>query len=168
MAKAKTDTAPPVVTPMLVPATLRGAQIFNTATFLTTIGAITNGSFKIAINGVVQDTTPTNFATATTMALAAAAITTALGGSTVATCTWSATALNFTITTTLTGAAATISYASAPTTGADISTLCMLTQLSGAALSQGSSRPMGVGVLRVQKQRYRDWIAAGGTPPIYT
>jgi hypothetical protein len=29
-------------------------------------------------------------------------------------------------------------------------------------------RPMGVGVMRIQKQRYRDWIAAGGTPPIYT
>ena len=29
-------------------------------------------------------------------------------------------------------------------------------------------QPMGVGVLRVQKQRYRDWITAGGTPPIYT
>ena len=29
-------------------------------------------------------------------------------------------------------------------------------------------QPMGVGVLRVQKQRYREWIAAGGTPPIYT
>ena len=28
--------------------------------------------------------------------------------------------------------------------------------------------PMGVGVMRVQKQRYRDWIAAGGTPPIYS
>jgi len=27
---------------------------------------------------------------------------------------------------------------------------------------------MGVGVMRVQKQRYRDWIAAGGTPPIYS
>ena len=25
-----------------------------------------------------------------------------------------------------------------------------------------------VGVMRVQKQRYRDWITAGGTPPIYT
>ena len=29
-------------------------------------------------------------------------------------------------------------------------------------------QPMGVGVLRVQKQCYRDWITAGGTPPIYT
>jgi len=29
-------------------------------------------------------------------------------------------------------------------------------------------RPMGVGIMRIQKQRYRDWIAAGGTPPIYT
>jgi hypothetical protein len=28
--------------------------------------------------------------------------------------------------------------------------------------------PMGVGVMRVQKQRYRDWITAGGTPAIYT
>lgn len=32
----------------------------------------------------------------------------------------------------------------------------------------GPAQPMGVGVLRVQKQRYRDWITAGGTPPIYT
>jgi hypothetical protein len=29
-------------------------------------------------------------------------------------------------------------------------------------------QPMGVAVLRVQKQRYRDWITAGGTPAIYT
>ena len=29
-------------------------------------------------------------------------------------------------------------------------------------------QPIGVAALRVQKQRYRDWIAAGGTPPIYT
>lgn len=29
-------------------------------------------------------------------------------------------------------------------------------------------QPIGCAVLRVQKQRYRDWIAAGGTPAIYT
>lgn len=28
-------------------------------------------------------------------------------------------------------------------------------------------QPMTVAVLKVQKQRYRNWIAAGGTPPIY-
>jgi hypothetical protein len=28
--------------------------------------------------------------------------------------------------------------------------------------------PMGVGIMRIQKQRYRDWITAGGTPAIYT
>jgi hypothetical protein len=29
-------------------------------------------------------------------------------------------------------------------------------------------QPMGVGVLRTQQNRYDQWIAAGGTPPIYT
>ena len=28
-------------------------------------------------------------------------------------------------------------------------------------------RPKGVASLRLLKQMYRDWIAAGGTPPIY-
>jgi hypothetical protein len=28
--------------------------------------------------------------------------------------------------------------------------------------------PMGVGIMRTQQQRYRDWITAGGTPAIYT
>jgi len=27
--------------------------------------------------------------------------------------------------------------------------------------------PMGIGVMRSQPQRYRDWVAAGGTPPVY-
>ena len=174
MAKTKTapvetlDAAPEPLVDM-TPASLIGGAITDQAAFLTTITAILNGSMAISINGAVVQGVSTTFSGLNTMPLVAAAIAGMLGGATVVRCTWNATTAGLTITTVRTGLTASIGYAGAPVAGTDISSLCHFTAATGASLTQGQvPRPAGIGVLRVQKQRYRDWIAAGGTPSIYT
>jgi hypothetical protein len=127
-------TTPPAWTA----ARLTGGQILDTATFLTTIGAITNGAMAITINGSVVQGVQSNFNGLNTMALVAAAIAGMLGGATVVRCTWIA-GTHFEIATTRTGVTATIGYASAPAAGTDISALCHFTSGTGAALTQGAT-----------------------------
>jgi hypothetical protein len=126
-------TTPPAWTP----ARLRGGQIVDTVAFLASINAITNGSMAITINGNVVQGVLTDFSGLGTMPLVAAAIGGMLGGATVCRCTWLGSM--FEIDTTRTGTAATLTYASAPASGTDISALCHFTAATGAALTQGAT-----------------------------
>jgi hypothetical protein len=128
-------TTPPAWTP----AVLTSGVIADQATFLTTIDAINNGSMAITINGAVVQGVPSDFTGLNSMPLVAAALGGMLGGSTVVRCAWVSASNHFTITTTRTGTAATIGYASAPTSGTDISALCHFTAVTGAALTQGAT-----------------------------
>jgi hypothetical protein len=130
------EVAPP---PTPTAAFLTGGTVADPATLLTALEAVADGSFRIAINTVVQNTTQTDFAGSNNLALVAALITSSLGGNTVARCTWNAVGSRFTITTAATGTAATIGYASAPPSGTDISDACALSQASGATLTQGTA-----------------------------
>jgi hypothetical protein len=128
-------TTPPAWTP----AVLTGGVVADPAALLTSLLAITDGSLRITINGVVQNTIATDFTAAGTLAVVASRITTSLGGSNVAVCAWVAASNRFTITTNAKGAAATIGFASTPPSGTDISALCHFTAATGAALTQGAT-----------------------------
>jgi Protein of unknown function (DUF3383) len=121
------------------PAILTGGTVPDPAALLTTLEAITDASMAITINGTVVQMTPTSLAGAGTMLLIAALITSALGGNTVARCQWVVANNHFTITTNATGAAATLTVASAPAAGTDISALCHFTTATGATLTQGTA-----------------------------
>jgi hypothetical protein len=100
---------------------------------LNALTAITDGTFAIAVNGVVQVVGPTDFTGMASLAACAARIDLAMPD---CSCAWSTD--HFVITTHATGPAATLSYASSEPPHTDISTLCKLTSAQGASLAQGS------------------------------
>lgn len=85
--------------------------------------AITNGAFNISINGAAANVTALNLSSVTNLNGVASAITAKLG--TAGTCRW--TGEYFVIESATTGASSTVTYATAPGTGTDISALLKLT-----------------------------------------
>ena len=100
---------------------------------LTTLQTITNGGFSIKINGTAQTVSALDISALTSYSAIATQITTQLTG---ATCTWDSSFKAFIITTSATGSTATIEYATAPSSGSDISEMLGLTS---GTLSQGSA-----------------------------
>lgn len=106
-----------------------GASLAGTS--LATIQDVA-GSLTVSINGTAHTAASLDLSAATSFSNAATLITTALGISTVGTCTWNATNSTFQITTTATGATATISFVTG-TAAAGLG----LSQAAGALTSQG-------------------------------
>lgn len=113
-------------------AVLRGAQVAEVAT-VDALQAITDGSFNITINGVVENITLLDFSTVTTLSEAAAVIDAKLTGGT-------ATVSNsrIIITSDTTGALSTITLATAGASGTFVGELLGLASGTGAVLTQGA------------------------------
>jgi hypothetical protein len=103
----------------------------NQPALLTSLQAITAGGFAMTIDGTVRQVGPINFSGAASLTGCATLIDTALG--TWANCAWNATAGLFQISSATSGAASTVTYASAPATGTDVSATLKLTSASGAS-----------------------------------
>lgn len=95
--------------------------------------AITTGSFKVTIDGVLKTLSNLDFSAQTTLNGVASTITTALAGS--GTCAWNGS--RFSITSATTGITSSVSYASATGSGTDISALLKLTLDLASPLVQG-------------------------------
>jgi hypothetical protein len=119
-----------------VAAWLRSAK--NTKT-VANFKAITDGAFVISIDNTAYTVEGLDFSSVTSFSDAAATIQAALvtAGATGATVTYSSLTQAFTITSGTTGASSEVGYASAPTTGTDISVFIGLTEASGAVDSIG-------------------------------
>jgi hypothetical protein len=116
-----------------MPAILTGDVIPNPGALLTALQAVGNASFAITINGTAQELEPMDMTGINTLADAAAMIADEMTG---ATCEYQSGM--FVIETDAKGASATLSYASAPADGADISTGLRLTSTTASSLVQGS------------------------------
>lgn len=115
-----------------VAAWLRGAKFTST---LTALKAVTDGAFVISIDNTAQTVSLVDLSTATSLSDVAALITAKMNDT--ATVAYSSLTGAFTITSRTTGATSEVGYASAPTTGTDLSTLLNLTQALGAVQSVG-------------------------------
>jgi len=100
------------------------------ATLLSTLQGTASGAFSVTIDGTVVDLAPIDFTGVADLTAAAALIETGLG--TKGTFIWNAILGIFQMHSATTGAASTITYASAPTTGTDISGTLKLTLATGA------------------------------------
>lgn len=99
---------------------------------------IATGAFDITVDGVLKHLTGISFVGLTTMNAMAAAVQTVLAAASVgATCVW--TGKRFKLTSGTTGAASTISFASAPGAGVDISPLLALRLADGGKTTVGSA-----------------------------
>jgi hypothetical protein len=114
-----------------IAAFLKGGKLTST---LATLQAITAGALTVTVDGVAKTTSTLNLSTAVSFSTAAALITTALGLTGGAACTYDSQAGGFVITSGTTGATSTITVGS----GTSAATLG-LTAATGAVCSQGSA-----------------------------
>lgn len=114
-------------------ATLRGGVLTVAQQVMALWTAITTGSLRISVDGVVKTLSALTFAAQTNLNGVASVITTALAGS--ATVTWDG--QRFTVRSATTGAASTLSYADPTGTGVDISAMLKLTASTGTAPVNG-------------------------------
>jgi hypothetical protein len=109
-------------------ALLKGGILTTAEQSLATWTGITTGSFKVTIDGTEKTVTGLDFSAVTNLNGVASEINTELTGGTVS---WDGS--RFTVTSSTTGASSTIGYASAASTGTDISGLLKLTSATALA-----------------------------------
>lgn len=110
---------------------LHGGILTTAQQALANFTAIINGGMKITIDGTQKSLTALNFSGATNLNGIASIVTTALAGA--GTVTWNATYGRFEVTSATTGATSTVSQATAPTSGTDVSGLLGLATGSAVA-----------------------------------
>ena len=109
------------------------AYLLGGSVDLTAIAAVSTGAFDITIDGTVRNISDLDFGEATTLAQVASVVNTAL--SSYGSCQVYHNKLL--IKSAATGADATISYASTPSSGTDVSALLGLTEAAGASAKDG-------------------------------
>lgn len=112
------------------PALLKCAPL-KSGVDVDTFKAVTDGAFKITVDGILKDIVTINFSTVTTLDDVATAITGAMAGG--ATCTYDATTNRFVFTSALAGDLSSVSYLEAGSSGTDISGDGFLNGLSGSS-----------------------------------
>lgn len=124
--------AAPTATEIETPAVLTGGTV--TPASLT---SISDGAFKISVNGDEKDITGLNFASADDINGVVTVLTGKIDGVTV-----TANEESLILTTTETGNAATLAFASAGSAGTDVSALLGLTSGAGATVANGTTTPV--------------------------
>lgn len=124
--------AAPTATEIETPAVLTGGTV--TPASLT---SISDGAFKISVNGDEKDITGLDFASADDISGIVTVLTGKIDGVTVA-----ANEESLILTTTETGSAATLAFASAGSAGTDVSALLGLTSGAGASVVNGTTTPV--------------------------
>lgn len=101
---------------------LKGGVLTAAEQAISNFTAVTNGGFNVTVDGSVKSVTALNLSAVTNLNGVASAINAKLTGATIA---WDGS--RFTITSSTTGTTSTLSYATAPASGADVSGLLKLT-----------------------------------------
>ena len=104
---------------------LYGFALSTSQQALTNFTVVTSGGMKVTIDGTLKSVSSLDFSGATTLPGIAAIVTTALASS--GTVTWDAVNKRFQVKSATTGTSSTVSFASAPTSGTDVSALLGLT-----------------------------------------
>lgn len=115
---------------------LRGAILTSGQQAMSNFTSITNGSMKITIDGVAKTLTAIDFSAQTNLNGVASQVNAGLTGGTV---TWDGVNSRFVVTSSTTGATSTVGYATAHTSGTDISALLGLTQAQSAVPVPGAA-----------------------------
>lgn len=102
-------------------AVLHGGVLTTGQQSIANFTAVSSGGMRITVDGVLKSLSAINLSGVTNLNGVASAVTTALAGA--ATVVWNANLKRFDVTSATTGATSTLSYASAPVSGTDISAL---------------------------------------------
>ncbi|OAT23282.1 topoisomerase IA [Buttiauxella gaviniae ATCC 51604] len=150
-------------------AVLSGGVLATGDKTITKFTAVTDGAFKLTINGTLKNVSGLDLSAVTTLAEVATAVSAKL--STLATVTWNDSDSRFVVTTLNTGAAATLTVATAGSSGTDLSVLLKLTAAAGAVVvpgHAGASVPNAGKVLPVNTQTDFDVLLGAGNSVLKT
>lgn len=141
---------------------IEGDALTPTEQTIGTWTAITTPKFDISIDGDDQTIAPASFAGAASLNVIASRIQTALqavasGGYTAATCVWDATNARFVITSGTTGAASTVSDASTPGSGTDISGMLKMTAADNPTIVDGIAAETPVACIAILDNQRQYW-----------
>ncbi|VXB25054.1 Exotoxin [Burkholderia sp. 8Y] len=132
---------------------LLGGTLSAAQQALANFTAVSSGGMKVTIDGTLKSLTGISLSGVLNLNGVASAVTTALAGA--GTCVWDAEFGRFEITSATTGATSSVSFASAPTSGTDISALMGLTStFSGAYVSAGVAAESAVSAVTLFDANY--------------
>lgn len=123
---------------------------------LAELKAVTAGGFKITVNGTEVTVSALDLSAATSWSAMATAIATAIGNT--VTGAYDSNLGAFIFTTVSTGDEASISFASSPASGTDLSAMLGLTEASGAVLSSGSDALPAAQNMNLITHVTRNWV----------
>lgn len=142
---------------------LRGAILNPTQQALSNFTGVTDGGFKITVDGTAKTVSGLDFSTATNLNGVASEVNSVLTGAVVA---WDAVNSRFVVTSDTTGATSAVSWATAPDSGTDVSTLLGLTQAQSAVPVEGIASETLTAAYQVLLDMSNDWygtmVAATG------
>lgn len=133
---------------------LRGAILNPTQQALSNFTGIDDGAFKITVDGADKTVSGLDFSEATNLNGVASEINSALTGATVA---WDGVNSRFVVTSATTGATSAVGWATAPTTGTDVSALLGLTQAQSAVPVAGIAAETYLGAVQKLADMSNDW-----------
>ncbi|WP_429498955.1 DUF3383 domain-containing protein [Robbsia andropogonis] len=137
---------------------LRGKILTAAQALVSNFTAITNGSFKVTVDGTARPVTGLNFSGVANLNGVASAINAVL---TQATTTWDGS--RFVITSNTSGAASSVGYASATGSGTDVSALMQLTSGNATPVS-GIAAESLVAAINTLADMSTDWYGVGLAP----
>lgn len=145
-------------------AVLHGGVLTAAEKAIANFTAITSGGLRITIDGTLKSLTGINLSAQTNLNGVASALTTALGGA--GTVTWNASLGRFDVVSATTGTSSTITYATAPVSGADISALLKLQTGQASAPVAGIAAETLLSAVTTVADKSTDWyglyVAATG------
>ncbi len=145
---------------------LVGSILSATQQAITNFTSITNGGLTITVDGAQHAITGMNFASVTNLNGVASIFQTALAGS--ATVTWDATNTVFRVKSASTGTSSSVTFATAPGNGTDVSGLLGLTSAAGGYVQAGiaAETPLAaVTALALMTNAWYGLMFAAATPP---
>jgi hypothetical protein len=134
---------------------LIGGVLGATQQQITNFTAVTNGGLNITVNGTVIPVTGINLSAVTNLNGVASALQTALGG--VAIVIFNPTSGFFEVESATTGPASTVSFASAPSSGTDLSALMGLTSTSGGFVVTGIAAESALAAATIVTAMTNNW-----------
>ncbi|WP_248322033.1 DUF3383 domain-containing protein [Caballeronia sp. Sq4a] len=132
---------------------LLGGTLSAAQQALANFTAVSSGGMKVTIDGTLKSLSGISLSGVTNLNGVASAVTTALGGA--GTCVWDAEFARFEIASATTGATSSVSFASAPASGTDISALMGFTStFSGAYVSAGVAAESAISAVTLFDANY--------------
>lgn len=139
-------------------AILHGGALTLAQRAMSNFSSITTGGFSITVGGVVKSITGVNLTATTSLSQVAAAVSAAMTTATAGICRWTGTRFEFEAPTT--GVASTLTYATAPGTGTDLSILMQMTAATAQyAPVQGIAAETPLAAAQLFANQSNDWYA---------